>query len=131
MRYWRFVPLLVVAAIILYAGLRPEPVPQAFDQQDKLHHLLGFAALAFSMRLAIPRWTISWILALCLVSAVLIELAQGYQPHRVASLADMVANTLGVGVGVTASVVWRRLCRRWTGQPRPLAIIDMGVKGRA
>lgn len=131
MRNWRSLPLLVVAAIILYAGLRPDPVPQAFTQQDKLHHLLGFAALAFSMRLALPRWPIGWMIALCLASAVLIELAQGYQPHRVASLADMVANTLGVGVGAVASVVWRRVCRRWTRQQRPLVTDDMAVKGRA
>ncbi|MBF6623433.1 MAG: VanZ family protein, partial [Pseudomonas stutzeri] len=55
MRFLRFLPFLAVAVVILYAGLKPEPVPQAFDQQDKLHHLLGFAALAFSMRLAFPR----------------------------------------------------------------------------
>ncbi|MGE6659763.1 VanZ family protein [Pseudomonas sp. NPDC077408] len=131
MRYWRFLPLLVVTAILLYAGLRPDPVPQVFDQQDKLHHLLGFAALAFSMRLALPRWSVVWIFSLCLATAVLIELAQGYQPHRFASLADMVANTLGVGAGVVSSGAWRGICRRWARHSRPLTAVELAVKGRA
>ncbi|WP_417792217.1 VanZ family protein [Stutzerimonas xanthomarina] len=131
MRYWRFLPLLAVTAILLYAGLRPDPVPQVFDQQDKLHHLLGFAALAFSMRLALPRWSVGWIFSLCLATALLIELAQGYQPHRFASLEDMVANLLGVGTGIVSSVAWRGICRRWARHQHPITAVQIAVKGRA
>lgn len=113
MQVLRVLPLLVVAVVILYAGLKPEPVPQVFHQQDKLHHLLGFAALAFSMRLAFPLLRLSWIAVLCLGMAVLVELGQGYQPHRVASLADMVANVLGVLAGVACSLVAQRALVRW------------------
>ena len=55
MPYMRMLPFLIVLAVVLFNGLKPEPVPQLFDQQDKLHHLLGFAALAFTLRLAFPR----------------------------------------------------------------------------
>ncbi|WP_312938309.1 VanZ family protein [Stutzerimonas nitrititolerans] len=113
MRFLRFLPFLAVAVVILYAGLKPEPVPQAFDQQDKLHHLLGFAALAFSMRLAFPRLRLLWVIVLCLALAVLVEVGQSYYPHRVASIADMVANALGVAVGCGCSVVARRAVGRW------------------
>lgn len=100
MRYLKVVPFLVVLAVILFTGLRPEPIPQSFDQQDKLHHLLGFAAFAFTLRMAFPRWRLGWALLLSLGTGLLIEVAQGYQPHRYASVGDMLANSLGVLLGV-------------------------------
>lgn len=121
MRFLRFLPFLAVAVVILYAGLKPEPVPQAFDQQDKLHHLLGFAALAFSMRLAFPRLRLLWVIVLCLALAVLVEVGQSYYPHRVASIADMVANALGVAVGVACSLVAQRALGRWRGSSAAIA----------
>ncbi|WP_417775722.1 VanZ family protein [Stutzerimonas xanthomarina] len=124
MHYWRFLPVLAVAAVILLAGLKPEPVPQAFDQQDKLHHLLGFAALAFSMRLAFPALRVLWVVVLCLAAAILIEVGQGYQPHRLASVADMVANTLGVAVGCVCSEAGHRLYDCWARRGRPVAAVD-------
>ncbi|CDZ94989.1 MULTISPECIES: VanZ family protein [Pseudomonadaceae] len=99
MNYLRALPFIAVLAVILFTGLRPEPVPQVFDQQDKLHHLLGFAALMFTVRLAFPQWRVFWAISLSLAAAVLIELAQGLIPNRWASMGDMLANTLGVLLG--------------------------------
>ncbi len=92
-------PFTAVLAVILFSGLKPEPVPQMFEQQDKLHHLLGFAALMFTLRLAFPRWRLFWAVLASLSAALAIEIAQGLQPHRTASVADMLANTLGVLLG--------------------------------
>ncbi|WP_236614319.1 VanZ family protein [Stutzerimonas azotifigens] len=128
MQSLRIIPFLAVLAIILFTGLKPEPVPQVFDQQDKLHHLLGFAALAFSVRLAFPSLRLLWTVALCLAAAIMIELAQGYQPHRDASVADMVANTLGVAVGCVCLSVGRRLYDRWARRGRPLSAVDERVE---
>ena len=110
MRFLRVLPALVVMSVILFAGLKPEPVPQVFEQQDKLHHLLGFAALAFTLRLAFPRTHAIWILAISLTAALLIELGQAYWPHRTPSAADMVANALGVTLGWLCSLAltWLR-----------------------
>jgi len=99
MNYLRILPFFAVLAIILFSGLRPEPVPQVFDQQDKLHHMLGFAALMFSLRLAVPQWHVFWAVAVSLVAATLIEVGQSLLPNRQASLGDMLANTLGVLLG--------------------------------
>jgi len=99
MNYLRALPFIAVLAVILFSGLRPEPVPQVFEQQDKLHHLLGFAALMFTLRLAFPQWRVRWAIAASLAAAVLIELAQSLLPNRWASLGDMLANTLGVLLG--------------------------------
>lgn len=100
---------MAVLAVILFTGLKPEPVPQLFSQQDKLHHMLGFAALAFSLRLAFPRWRIGGLVCVSLAAALLIELGQGLQPQRTASLTDMLANTLGVLIGLGCS----QLLRHW------------------
>lgn len=110
MHYIRTLPFVVVLAVILFAGLKPEPVPQLFSQQDKLHHMLGFAALVFTLRLAFPRWSVSALFGASLAAALLIEFGQGLQPHRTASLADMLANTLGVLLGWGSSQV---LLRYW------------------
>lgn len=95
----RYLPFIVVFGIILFTGLRPDPIPEAFEQQDKLHHMLGFAALMFSLRLAFPQWRLFWSIAISLVVAFLIEVGQSFLPGRQASYGDMLANTLGVMLG--------------------------------
>ncbi len=115
MRILRFLPVVAVMAVILFAGLKPEPVPQVFEQQDKLHHLLGFAALAFTLRLAFPKAWVIWVLVFSLTVALLVELGQGFWPNRTASGADMLANTLGVLLGWLASQVLTWL---WPGKHR-------------
>lgn len=95
----RFLPCIAVLAVIAFSGLRPEPVPQVFDQQDKLHHMLAFAALMFSLRLALPQWRVVWAAAASLAAALLIEVGQSLLPNRQASLGDMLANTIGVLIG--------------------------------
>ncbi|MGH8436471.1 MAG: VanZ family protein [Pseudomonas sp.] len=115
MRYLRVLPFVAVLAVILFAGLKPEPVPQVFDQQDKLHHLLGFAALAFTLRLGFPRPHFTWLMALSLAAALLIELGQGFWPQRTPSTGDMFANALGVLLGWSCSLLlqgWLRIRRR-------------------
>ncbi|HCJ29364.1 MAG TPA: VanZ family protein [Pseudomonas sp.] len=99
MNYLRALPFIVVLAVILFSGLRPEPVPQVFDQQDKLHHMLGFAALMFTLRLAFPQWRVFWAIGASLAAALLIEVGQSLLPNRQASPGDMLANTLGVLLG--------------------------------
>jgi VanZ family protein len=109
----RYLPFLAVLVVILFTGLRPDPIPQAFDQQDKLHHLLGFAALMFTMRLAFPQWRLLWAVVLSLAAALMIEVAQGLLPSRQASPGDMLANTLGVLVGwASSSLAYRWYLRR-------------------
>jgi VanZ family protein len=99
MNYLRSLPFIAVLAVILFSGLRPEPVPQIFDQQDKLHHVVGFAALMFTLRLAFPQWRVLWAIMVSLSAALLIEIGQSLLPNRQASLGDMLANTFGVLLG--------------------------------
>ncbi|MCY1261205.1 MULTISPECIES: VanZ family protein [Pseudomonas] len=93
-----------VGVVLLAAGLRAQPIPEAFVQEDKLHHLIGFFALSFSCRLAFLRVNVRWIALGCLVTGILIEYAQGLMPLRTASPYDALANAVGVLIGL---IVWR------------------------
>ena len=105
MRCLRVLPFVVVMAVILFAGLKPEPVPQLFAQQDKLHHVLGFAALAFTLHLAAPRLQFVWILLISVAIASMVEFGQGFSLNRTASIADMQANFGGVLLGWVFSIL--------------------------
>ena len=88
-----------MAAAILWFGLHPEPVPQWFSHQDKVHHVVGFAALAFSLRLAFPHVSWRWVAAACMLLAGAVELAQAMLGGRTASLGDFVAGAAGSVAG--------------------------------
>jgi VanZ family protein len=90
----------VVLAILLYAGLRPEHIPEFFNEEDKLHHLAGFAALALSTRMAFPRGSVLWQIAGMVLLGVFIELAQELLPDRTSSIWDILANLTGIAVGL-------------------------------
>jgi VanZ family protein len=122
MNHLRTLPFLVVLAVIILSGLRPEPVPQVFDQQDKLHHMLGFAALVFSLRLAFPQWHVAWAIAISLTAGMLVEVGQSLLPNRQASFGDMLANSLGVLLGWACSYIahqWYLRRIRITTKPDP------------
>ena len=97
-----------VALVVVVAGLDPVPMPEYFPQQDKVAHLLGFAALYFSARFAFPHAPAARRVAACLALALLIEAGQGlFLAHRTASLADMLANTAGVALGAACAWLWQ------------------------
>jgi VanZ family protein len=93
----------IVLAILLYAGLRPEHVPELFNEEDKLHHLAGFAALALSARMAFPRGSWVWQVVAMVALGVCIELAQELLPDRTSSIWDILANLVGLAVGLALS----------------------------
>ena len=110
--FLRIVLFLIVLAAILYAGLRPQPIPQDFDNQDLLHHCLAFAALVCSARLAFPTTHTFWTVLYSLLLGVIIELTQGLMPLRTPSVADMAANLAGVFVGLLLALQVKRLHTR-------------------
>ena len=104
--FWlRALLFLAVCAGLLFTGLRTLPIPQFFAQEDKLHHFIGFFALAFSCRIAFLHIRLLWLAIGCVLAGLLIEYAQALMPLRTASLYDALANTAGVALGL--SVAWR------------------------
>ncbi|MND80349.1 VanZ like family protein [compost metagenome] len=114
----RLVLFIGVSAILLDAGLRPEPIPQVFNQEDKLHHLVGFMALAFCCRLAFPATRLSVVTLGCLLTGVLIEAAQELMPLRTASAYDMLANCTGVLIGLLLARALDSFATKTSLEPR-------------
>lgn len=112
MAFLRIALFLIVLAAILYAGLRPQPIPQGFDSQDLLHHGLAFAALVCSARLAFPATHLFWTVLYSLLLGLIIELTQGLMPLRTPSVEDMAANLAGVFVGLLLALQAKRLHAR-------------------
>jgi VanZ family protein len=108
----------VILLVLCFAGMRGEPVPQVFENQDKLHHWAGFFCLTASAFLAFPQTRLIWLMLWPLVGSMLIELEQSLLPLRTASLGDMVANAVGVLCGLVVVLVVRgyqraRLKKTW------------------
>ncbi len=111
---WRFLPLVLVAATIVYLSHQPSddlPLP-SFFLADKLAHLAAYTALGASAILALGPAGHRWpppavafgIIGFCLVFGITDEIHQSFVPTRSPSAADLLADTLG---GALAVIGWR------------------------
>lgn len=100
---WRFLMLVqFYCLIVLYTflGLTPHPESLVGSFNDLLMHFVGYFIAAFSISLARPQWP-WWQQAMFLiVYSTAIEIAQHFNPPRTFSIADMLANSLGVLLGL-------------------------------
>lgn len=107
----RLLLFVTCCAVFLYGLLRPESPPQLFEQSDKALHLLAFATLALTARLAFARVPGRLLWAVLLALAPFLEWLQHYmQPARQFSELDIAANLLGVTLGWLG---WCGLHRLW------------------
>jgi VanZ family protein len=93
---------IVSVAMVIYLSLYPSlEIPYDFIDADKIVHLLAYlwlAALPF-FAFQVPKTALSS--ALCMVPlSIGLEIAQYYVPGRCFSVADLVANCLGVMIGI-------------------------------
>lgn len=91
---------------LLYGLLRPESPPDFFDHSDKLLHVLAFSGLACLTRIAYPMFSgiVLWLILMVLAPS-LEALQAVFQPHRVFSVGDVVANVTGVLLGFLLAFV--------------------------
>ena len=127
---------LFAATAIIYGGILVGSLssqigpPNLFPYSDKLAHmsawglLAGIAALAVRGRLASLA-----IAAALLASGAAVEWGQAYIPGRSASYGDLLANTLGIGLGtlLSLSLAPRLLCAMRRGAAGPTG--EAGEKG--
>lgn len=101
--------MLLVAAICVLAFM-PAP-PQALSTGwDKLNHAFAFATLAVTARQAFrgPHAVAGIVLALLGFGA-FIEIVQGFVPGRASEWADVLADGIGVAIGLLGLMALRRL----------------------
>lgn len=105
---------------LLVLGGGTEPLAQAFPHQDKVHHLLGFAVFAYSLRFAFPALGLRRTFIAGLAVAIVIEALQNWLPGRTSSLGDMAADMMGLLLGAWLANVPAASAER--------AAADMGVE---
>ena len=99
--------LLVLLAVVSWLAFSPAPPPGLDTGWDKLNHFSAFAALTVTGCVAFARrWRVAaWLLAY----GVLIECVQSQIPSRRAEAADVLADAVGIVIGLTvAAWVLRR-----------------------
>lgn len=110
---WRAL-LLALLATITWLALSPAP-PKVHTGWDKANHALAFAALAFSAVWALwprPRQWLLWLAPALLAYGGFIEIAQSFTPQRQADWADLLADSIGIALGLLAAWPLGWLARR-------------------
>ena len=111
------VSTIALAILIGVLTLTPTPhMPRSDLHLDKVAHMLAFLSLVFPTALLWPRVT-SWIGLLAVVYGGAIEVIQPYT-GRSAEFADLLADGVGVGLGIVLGT----LARRWLLARRPVAV---------
>lgn len=107
---WRLAFTLCLLAVLVLA-LLPDPDPRLSTGWDKGNHLLAFAALAFLGCASLPGRWLTVALALLGYGA-LIEVAQGLTGYRYAEWADLLADSLGIALGLAIHAALCHVGRR-------------------
>lgn len=112
-RLWRLL-LGVLFLAITWLALVPDPPTAISTGWDKTNHLLAFGSLAFSGVWALWREPRHWwrLAAVLLAYGVGIEIAQGLLPPRSADAADVLADGVGIAIGLLAAWPFAVMTRR-------------------
>ena len=104
---WLWAAQLLVVGI---AALSPGEIAPTLSPSDKLDHLFAFAVLAATGVLALRRQASSLLVvaALLLAYGGFIELAQMHIPGRYGDWGDVLADALGVALGIGVVPLLRR-----------------------
>lgn len=101
-RIIRPIPLILVYIIILYFSIKtPSGNPALFNNIDKAYHFIAYFTLGFAICISIYNKRLQllfFILSICY--GLFMEFLQGTLAYRDMSIADGVANTIGLTVGV-------------------------------
>jgi VanZ family protein len=94
----------VVAVSVL--SLTPSDALPAIDVWDKLQHVLAYLTLTITAAVAFPgKRLLPWLAVGLLVLGCVLEATQAFVPGRVAAVDDVVANAIGVGLGLVIAHV--------------------------
>lgn len=95
--------LLVLLGLVSWLALSPAPPPALDSGWDKLNHFGAFAVLTVTACVAyVSRWKVA---AALLGYGVFIECVQSLIPSRTAEAADVLADAVGIGIGLAVAAV--------------------------
>lgn len=117
--HWR-VLLALLMGLVCALAVTPAPPPDLHLGWDKLNHTVAFAALGFCAALGwpAPRWARLAVLAALLAFGGMIELVQHFVPNRSAEWGDLLADAIGIGLGVLLATALLRLRPESTSRRR-------------
>lgn len=106
----------VIAFLTLYPKIHP---PGGLSFQDKVYHIIAFAALALPSATLYPR-ALRWSVPFGLAFGAAIEIIQPYV-GRSGDVPDFLADAAGIAIGVTLGLTFYRskLFRRGVHRHRP------------
>lgn len=100
-RFWWALGIVLTCAALVVCLLPMPRVPQPFEFNDKLAHILGHTALAAYFTGLVPRRRWWKIFAFLLVFGIAIEFAQHYMAMgRQGDLRDVIGNAAGAALGL-------------------------------
>lgn len=113
--------LVLLMGVIGWLAFSPAPPPVADTGWDKANHLLAFATLAVVASLATWPWPgrAGWVTAGLLAYGVFIELVQAQLPRRSAEGADLLADGVGIVLGLAVVSAAAALARVRSSGRRP------------
>lgn len=91
--------------LFTYLGLTPHPENSVPMFNDLLMHFCGYAVAGISISFARPYWPLWQRAALLIAYSIAIEIAQHFHPPRTFSGMDILANSIGVFLGLMTTVV--------------------------
>jgi len=107
-QYWRQITVLTLALITVLSLTPLAHLPDA-PGSDKTHHLVAYFALALPAAMhGGPKWLL--LLPVFILWSGVIELIQPFV-NRYGEWYDLVANSVGVGLGALAGEILRRIHR--------------------
>lgn len=92
---------------ISWLAVYASPVQAVEGLNDKSKHVLAFAVLAFGLA-RYWRWAPVWVVLVLFAYGVGIEWVQHHVPGRTASAWDVLADCVGIVVGLVAAHMWGR-----------------------
>ncbi|MFG6490251.1 VanZ family protein [Roseateles sp. BYS78W] len=109
---WRYL-FTVLLAVISWLALSAAPPAAITTGWDKANHALAFASLAFSAVWAFWQQPRLWprLVAVLLAYGIGIEIAQSFIPSRDADWHDVVADSVGIALGLLVAWPIARISR--------------------
>ena len=106
------IALAALVVAVSWLAWSPAPPPEASSGSDKLDHFAAFGSLAFVAVLGVG-WHAWQRIALALLGyGVLIEFVQAFIPTRTAEALDVLADSVGITLGLAATRLILRLAQK-------------------